>query len=114
MTNQFDAQTTKDTKKVVVGKFYSCNNILGGPSNAAQISERREFANLASYLGKERERSATFLVVVTLYASSVLFYPRLFDYLGIRQWWLPTGGHLLEKGVTFWVTYSPAYVTVGG
>ncbi len=29
-------------------------------------SERREFANLASYLGKERERSATFNVVVTL------------------------------------------------
>ena len=77
-------------------------------------SERREFANLASYLGKERERSATFLVVVTLYASSVLFYPRLFAYLVIHQWWLPTGGRLLEKGVTSWVTSSPAYVTVGG
>ena len=32
----------------------------------------------------------------------------------IREWWLPTGGHLLEKSVTSWVTYSPVYVTVGG
>ena len=41
----------KRYKKVVVGKFYSCNDILEGPRYAAQISERREFANLASYLG---------------------------------------------------------------
>ena len=80
----------------------------------AQLSERRELANLASYLGKERERSAGFKGVVMLYAPLCYLLIGGSAYRVIRDWWLPTGGHLLEKGVTSWVTSSPAYVTVGG
>ena len=42
-----------------------CSNLCMTKKNS-YYSDRREFANLASYLGKERGRSATFNVVVTL------------------------------------------------
>ena len=53
-----------------------------------------------------RLHRAPIFVVIFIQGSSA--------YLVVRGWWLPTGGHLLEKSVTSWVTYSPVYVTVGG
>ncbi len=63
-------------------------DVADAESFADNSSERRELANLASYLGKERERSAGFKGVVILYAPLCYLLIGCSAYLVIRYWWL--------------------------